>query len=77
MICTLNTGCPVLGVHITLECLYLFVHLCIFSNLLIYSLNQKSQQVGRVGECLSFFQALAEMRAASGRFRFRRIGVLC
>ena len=28
-------------------CLYLFVHLCIFSNLLIYSLNQKSQQVGR------------------------------
>ena len=47
MICTPNTGCPVLGVHITLECLYLFVHLCIFSNLLIYSLNQKSQQVGR------------------------------
>ena len=47
MICTPYTGCPVLGGHITLECLYLFVHLCIFSNLLIYSLNQKSQQVGR------------------------------
>ena len=46
MICTPNTGCPVLGVHITLERLYLF-YLCIFSNLLIYSLNQKSQQVGR------------------------------
>ena len=43
MICPPNTGCPVLGGHITLECLYLFVHLCIFSNLLIYSLNQKSQ----------------------------------
>lgn len=41
MICTPNTGYPVLGVHITLERLYLFVHF------FIYSLNQKSQQVGR------------------------------
>ena len=41
MICTPNTGWGTYHVGTSL------FYLCIFSNLLIYSLNQKSQQVGR------------------------------